>query len=734
MSDLSKSPLPTPLAFALRRLRTKLTIWLVVYGVSRVLSVMVLLLVVDFLLDRTFHMDQAQRLVLLCVALLCISVVVIRQLLLPLRSRPTDEALCLEVESRRPQSDQSLISSLQLSRFELKDLETRGYSSAMVAATIEAGARAADETGFEQVVHRQRHWTNVLLATIMGGILLGAGLSTLASPVMEIWFHRNVMLGERQWPHDVILRVAGAEQGQVAIPRDGDWPILVTVDEASRRQPTEVTVELRTDDGNRMLVAEASGAAFSVTLRDANDATHLRARCGRSSTDWLPIQWINRPEWEALRLTVIPPPYTGLGSEELALDLGPYHVLPGSRLRLQGTASKSLSGARISAAGWSLPLQVRGNEFQGELAGERLQDAVYHIQLTDTEQIYSATTGQSEPLESRQPMRFSLRLQGDQQPQVRAELNGVSGMVVPQARVPITCRVSDDFGLVGVRLASAVVEEQREAVSPQALALTSLVQLPATEARFEYEFDLRSQQLTVGSTLQFHLEAEDNNNVSGPSTGRSKTFLLRVVNEQDLRADLLRREKELRQDFKQLVVLQETLVTDTQTLAAGLQDEMQLATQHLQLLVEIQKRQKVIGTKLGNIARRFEDIALEVGNNRIEDKAGPLQTRLRDKIVEPTWLLADDTIPDLVNDFGELRRSEGTRARKQKVTNVIRDQQQIVVDMQEILGQMEQSEGFQAAVNMLYEVQQAQEDVLRLTDEERAALIKQILESAPQPK
>ena len=269
---------------------------------------------------------------------------------------------------------------------------------------------------------------------------------------------------------------------------------------------------------------------------------------------------------------------------------------------------------------------------------------------------------------------------------------------------------------------------------PQTLGLKSLVELPAATARFEYGFDLRGLQVDVGSTLQFHLEADDNNDVSGPGTGKSKTFLLRIVSEQDLRADLLRREKELRQDFKQLVAAQESLVADTQAWAASTREQEQLDNQQLETLVQIQKRQKFVGAELGQVARRFEDIAIEVGNNRIEDATGPLQSRLKDKIVEPSWLLADDTVPDLVSDLGEMRRVPALRDRNQKGSNVVSDQQQLVADMQEILSQMEQAEGFQAAVNLLYEVQKAQQDVLKLTDEERDALIKRLLDDGQQPE
>ena len=97
-------------------------------------------------------------------------------------------------------------------------------------------------------------------------------------------------------------------------------------------------------------------------------------------------------------------------------------------------------------------------------------------------------------------------------------------------------------------------------------------------------------------------------------------------------------------------------------------------------------------------------------------------------------MLADDTVPDLVSDLGRMRRVPALRDRNQKGSNVVSDQQQLVADMQEILSQMEQAEGFQAAVNLLYDVQKAQQDVLKLTDEERDALIKRLLDDDQQPE
>ena len=54
--------------------------------------------------------------------------------------------------------------------------------------------------------------------------------------------------------------------------------------------------------------------------------------------------------------------------------------------------------------------------------------------------------------------------------------------------------------------------------------------------------------------------------------------------------------------------------------------------------------------------------------------------------------------------------------------------------MKEILEHMVKSEGFQEAVNLLYEIQKAQTDVHNQTNKARQERIKRILEGSPAAK
>ena len=63
------------------------------------------------------------------------------------------------------------------------------------------------------------------------------------------------------------------------------------------------------------------------------------------------------------------------------------------------------------------------------------------------------------------------------------------------------------------------------------------------ETRNVYEWKLRDFQppLAEGTRIEFWIEAEDNNDVTGPGIGTTEHQLVRVVSENDKRADLLNR-------------------------------------------------------------------------------------------------------------------------------------------------------------------------------------------------
>ncbi len=720
-----------PVSDRLRNLRFRIATWFVVDGLSRLLLCLLLLIGIDLLIDWLFHMDRAQRIVMLVLAIGILVVVLYRRIIRPLSQRVTDDALCLEIEDQNKQLGQSLISAVQFSRME--DFESRGISTALVRATIDHGMLGAEKVAFEKILRADRFVVNLILLAVTVLALIGVGVSAAVTNSMAIWFDRNLMLGHRQWPQDVFLAVEGVQDGQLRIPRGDDCTVIVAVTDESRRMPTEVLIDIRSDGAQRSESLEKSTERrFQTTFMNVIEEFEFRARSKRVTTPWYAVRLVDRPAVEQLYLELTPPKYAGQTLEQLPPGKGPYYVLKGSSLRVQGTANKALSDATLSIGKHRYSMDVSdGAEFHSLLTGEQLVAGVYRIELTDTEQILLPGRDESGPLKSKQPTSFTLKIRKDREPQVRAKLNGISTMVVRRARIPFDCRVNDDYAVSDVRLSHKWRAEDDDKEPRTGVDGLEQLQnlLNRSSVSFQHAFELSPLRIPAGSQFSFVIEADDNDNISGPKTGRSTSFLLRVVGEDELRTDLLRREKEQRQEFERYLKQQEDILTDCDATRADIRGNATLDANQRGLLAKTQKRQKLLGTNLAGIAQRFENIVLEILNNKLEAEDGDLLRRLRGKIIDPIWSLVDERIPSAAKHLDQAwRQSSDPAKRNQSLTSAIDKQREITATMREILRHMVKAEGFQEAVNLLFEIQREQKKVLDETDKKKQDRIREILQ------
>lgn len=722
----------------LAALRTQIAAWFWVDGLVRVLWIALALIAVDLAIDWFFRLDKPQRVVMLVLMLGVIVWRIYRRLVRPLSATMSDDALALSVEAGNKQLGQGLISALQLSRME--NVEARGMSPVLVQETVRRGAAAAEKVSFGSVLDGKEFRLNALLLAIAVGMFAVIGYGIVATNTLSIWFNRNIMLGNGTWPQKTYLVIERKnEDGTIVFPRGEDWTQTVTVTEESEIVPETVYLDFRRARGRApVTMKKTSERQFEATFASVIEPFEFRARGGDAVTEWVRVELVEQPAVETLKLMVTPPKYTGAGPEELPAGKGPYYVLPGSSLRIEGKANKELVRGEIHYEGKALiqpkpapekPAALKGLEklldgkgidFAGQIAPPKIVEGTYVFQLEDT----LGLTG-------RRPTTFAIRKRTDREPRVRVKLIGVGGMVVQKARVPFNCRVTDDFGVTGAEVAYRWKgDDMTQPDGEGKLAFESIKDaLGEPDLVFDEVIELEPLKIPTGTGLSFRFEAGDNDDVSGPNVGKSSEFLVRVVTEEELRTDLLRREKEQRQEFERLIKNQEDLLTDSRALEAGVKGQAKLTPEQKDQLIQYHKRQKLVGQNTGAIAERMASIVIEVQNNRLEEDGGRLQTRLTKEIIEPMRAVADEMIPAALNGLDKVRRqSDDVAARDATLAETIAQQTDTAAKMKEILEHMVKSEGFQEAVNLLYEIQKAQTDVHSQTTKEQQERIKRILE------
>jgi hypothetical protein len=723
-----------PVVSRLSALRTAMMAWFVVDGLSRLFLIGIGLCVVDLALDWFFRFDISQRIVMGGLILAALAWTAYRRLVRPLSVRVSDDALCLQVERvNKPLAD-SLISALQFSR--MKDFEQRGMSAVMVRETVLLGTRSAERLPFKRILDRGKFWRNAILLTVAlvvvlasAGVIVAAGTGLLADNALSIWFRRNVLFDSSVlWPQNTYLIVQRVENGRVKFPRGEDWTQVVEVRADSKVVPESIYIDFRQSRGNSgQPMKRISERQFEAVFSNVIEEFEFRARGGDAVSPWIQVNLVETPAVDMLHLLVTPPKYTGEKVVELPAGKGPYFVLKGSSLKLSGKANKLLAEASLVIEGKQHPLELsQGTDFSGQVAAKDLLAGQYVLDLHDTEN-----------LTSRRPTAFGLRIRADREPRVRTKLIGVSGMVVPRARIPLNARISDDYGVTSVEVKYLWRDDVAQTTNEGKLPLPATKELlQKTEFAFDDLLDLEPLKIPTGTSLNFHVAVLDNDDVSGPNLGKSSDFLLRVVTEEELRTDLLRREKEQRQEFERLLKNEEDLLTDCKALQAGVTAAASLGQEQKDLLMQFQRRQKVIGANVATIADRLSGIVIEILNNRIDDPAGKLEKRLREDIIRPMGEIAELGVPSVVTELDKARRLSGEVApRGEALQAAVTRQQEIVDQMQEVLRHLVKSEGYQEAVNLLYEIQKSQQDVFDKTVKEKQDRIKGIIEGrSPEEK
>ena len=325
--------------------------------------------------------------------------------------------------------------------------------------------------------------------------------------------------------------------------------------------------------------------------------------------------------------------------------------------------------------------------------------------------------------------KFRLRIVNDRKPKLNVKTNGLSGMIVPGAIIPYSGEITDDFAVNAVEIIYSIKEDtgERRELTGKLPPNGIKPQLAGKEILMDDYVDLAPLDLPVNSRFSLHFTATDNNNETGPNVGESTRMLFRVVGEAELRTDLLRREKEQRQLIIESIKKQDAILTDSGALAAELVDVDELSRDSKERLANLQKNQKNLGNDISNVARSLKGMVMEIKNNKLEEEGGILQSRLTEKVIDPLIQLTSESLPLLSIDLDEVRRMNDKTSRSNKFNDINNSQLYVIQTLKEILVHMVRNEGYQQALNLLYEIQRAQERMNKMTTKAKEASLKDIV-------
>lgn len=676
----------------------RLRLYLLMDGLAVVSVVIAAAVFVTLLMDYTFWLGRDMRAVQLLSVLAALGAVVWRFVGQPLQIPLDADGLAAIIEREFPQLQSRLITAVEFATAGSIGIHR---SEAMIESVVRQARMDVANLPFDQILAHQRFRR-------AGAITAGCALLLLLSFVlpgskMSLWFQRNVLLGNVDWPQQNRLVVEGLVDDQLIAARGDDVTITATVPEPYS-PPRQAFISYETVGGvtgnEQMPAIRSEVVTFHYTFERIRDSRGCEVRGGDATPIAFDIEVVDRPRISQVTLNITPPSYTGLSQYDLRSGQTVAEVLVGSEIQFRIETNKPVVEAalvRQSTAGSERIGQAQGTTRRTFVASDRPESTTnYHFELIDE-------LGLTNESERTGPVRFAVRLVEDKAPSVKMRIKGAGGMISPAAVLPVEMDFADTYGLASANL---VHETSREDGKPVAEPVPGFEAGTKTFAH-KLSWSVSTHGLVQGDRLTIQAQGADSDNISGPNVGQSAPRVFRIVSPEELLAELSRREQEYRQDFERIIRMQEELYADLLTLNQA--KDLDAADRN-QRFRRLSRRQRDQAGRLNTLKLQFEQVLAELRINQLADVA--VEERLDAGVIVPLGRLTREDIAEAAETLSELARDE----QAEDIQSARESQDRVLAKMREILNHMLKWERFQEAVMLLREVIKMQFSVNEATE------------------
>ena len=514
------------LAGQLAAVRAKRTNVAVGSGVALLLGGLTLALGLGMVLDWFLDFPWALRLLLFLGYLAGVGHVAWHHIIVPFIRQPDDDELALLVERGYSQFASRLIASLQLTRPNaLQSNEAPSLVRELVAET-ERLARPLDFTAVIATRELRRLVGWAVAIVVIGGVVFWKGEEVSRDLLARALLSREVEVPRK-------TRV-GATSGDLRIAR-GDNVNLFAIAKGVVPDRAKLVLKFGSGRTQEFLLDPSSTnrAAFTQALENVQDSFDYTFHIGDGKSRSARVEAVERPGIAKLDAVQVYPDYTGLGT--VRRSLGELTLLVGSKLNLTLTPTKEVAKGAVlitsttNAAPISLPLQVNP---------KNAREVQVTVPITS-----EALSGFSIHLEDKYGFRskddavYRLEVLPDKAPVVRITYpERKEELITQKATILIGFEALDDFAVKQLFLRYTVDGGEEHGIE-----LTLDAPARSLRRRYEWKVGALNPKPPEGATLEYWIEARDNNNVTGPGIGTSEHFSAKVVSDAEKRADLLNR-------------------------------------------------------------------------------------------------------------------------------------------------------------------------------------------------
>jgi hypothetical protein len=648
---------------------------------ARWLAIVVGLLLLTFILDRTLRLSLLTRRGLLLAFLAVAGWQAWRLLIAPMRLKLKPQLLAAALERRTGRPVAARVATV----LELPELSQDHPSGAMVRQAVTNSHQALQDVDFTSHFDpRRRKFAACAIATVL---LLSLGLTAIFPSTVGLWAARLFAGSERAWPQRTYLDIAGLKDGAMIVPRGEPFILRATARDGTI-VPATVTIHWRQQGSNRVTAMLTSFADndFRYDFPAIQEEAIVEIAGGDDRVGPFTIRPADRPRVVDLRLVTRhpsePAPRTHSFSGD---DSGELAFLPFTRMELSFTANTPIGQAKITSSttrpsGGDLR---RIGEREFAIAWEHSSATGLQIELTSAEADFQSP-----------PTNISIGLRTDKPPRMTLAFSGVRSRVTPQATIPLAAEARDDYGVDRIDLMTrSEFTDPADSTKSQSSATTQPIFGPATQPGAPLEADVRQthavnlapMELQPGHNLTFTAAGSD---AAYPTaqTAISRPVSFRVVRPEELFKEILLRQQAERAKFHKQIDEARKLQQALGAKPLAPEAIVQLARQHRSIQREVNRTQAVLIDSLTEL--RLNVLGNPETHELIETKIVTPLKSMDQELMNPQKDALDTLFPDNAD----------------AIAASVRRQEQIITRMEEILRQMAQWDRLIDAINQLNEI------------------------------
>ncbi|MBI2880093.1 MAG: DUF4175 family protein [Candidatus Tectomicrobia bacterium] len=454
--------------------------------------------------------------------------------------RIADDQVAFRIEQRHPELNNALISSVQLtSRGGTGEDDPSAASASLLRALLRRTAEAVRHLDPAEAVDRSRLRRPLQAAGLMAALTLAVGLTGPGSLAgsWELLLHPI-----EQMPVRAVLIETEPSAGKILLGR----PVTLRAT-ASGRRTDALWVEITPEGGvpKAVEMTREGEGRFLHRTGPVQASFSYRAFIGRETSRTHRLEAVPPPAVGEIEVGYTYPRYAGL-KPEVRKGSGYVRALKGTEVALSLRTNKPVeSGRLVFRSGAEVPLDVSDPERPGGRFIVMDPDA-YRIVLRDRW-----------GFENPDPVAYSVDLVPDHPPAVEWVQPQGDLTVNGGETIAVHYLARDDFGLEDVRLVVEVSGAGRREFTVSKLG---------GAGRWEsgqYDWDLRDLGLRPGAVVRARLVVRDNDAISGPKEGASKTVQIRVRNPEEEHRRVRDQQKNIADQLVNLLADQLELEADT---------------------------------------------------------------------------------------------------------------------------------------------------------------------------